>query len=288
MSCIMRHWLRSIAGLVIFSVLLCACDTDKKAGSSSLSVFAGSVVQLALPEIAQLYEKRTGTKVDLFYGSSGSILSQIQLGTPCDVYIPGSEDFMIKAQRAGLVDNETTSPLVYLLPAICVKPENPKNIHSLADLARPGIRVGIARPEQVCVGLYAVELLEANGLLKSVLPNIVVTTDSCANTAAAIALSDLDAVIGWRDFQNWNPERIQSVFIGNGERAPRVCPVSAAVVRSSKNRQKAFEFMKFLCGPQARDILRRHGYITENDEILKLAPGARSGGEYHLPADFKI
>ena len=58
----------------------------------------------------------------------------------------------------------------YLVPAILVPAGNPGNIQTLADLAKPGVEIGIGNPETVCVGLYAYEILEYNGLLEAVEP----------------------------------------------------------------------------------------------------------------------
>ena len=77
-----------------------------------------------------------------------------------DIYFPGSSDFMELAKRDGIVFPETESKVVYLVPAINVQKGNPKDIKTLKDLTRHGIRIAIANPESVCVGIYAVEIIE--------------------------------------------------------------------------------------------------------------------------------
>ncbi len=276
--------------ILLFSGLVClmfSCGSQESARqTASISVFAGSAVQLPLKEIAEKFRQQEGVQVDLLFGSSGFMLSQMRLTSMGDVYMPGSMDFMLKAKQENLVDPGSISTVAYLIPAINVKSGNPKKIFSLADLSRPGIRVGIARPEHVCVGLYAVELLEANGLLKSVLPNIVVTTESCAKTASAIALSDLDAVIGWRVFQYWSPERIESVLIKDKETVPRIGVIPIALTSMAKDITLAKKFIDFTCGGDARALFRKWGYITDESRVRQLAPNACIGGEFQLPADW--
>jgi molybdate transport system substrate-binding protein len=80
-----------------------------------------------------------------------------------------------------------------------VQTGNPKNISTLADLAKPGLKLAIANPESVCVGLYAVEIIEKDmsaAEKTAFRANLLNYTDSCDKTATAIALKQVDAVIG--------------------------------------------------------------------------------------------
>jgi molybdate transport system substrate-binding protein len=58
--------------------------------------------------------------VDVVFGGSGFVLSQMKLARRGDVYFPGSSDFMEKAKRDGLVFPETERIVAYLIPAINV------------------------------------------------------------------------------------------------------------------------------------------------------------------------
>jgi molybdate transport system substrate-binding protein len=269
-------------------VLQAACTSQQKIQKPpTLTVFAGSASQPVLQELAREYRKQTGNDVELIFGGSGFVLSQMQLVGRGDIYMPGSSDFMEKAVQAGLVDKETICTVAYLVPAINVKPGNPENIKSLADLSRPGLRIGIARPEQVCLGLYAIELFEHNELLESVIPNIVATFESCAKTASAIAIMDLDAVIGWREFQSWEPQRIESVLIHHPEMVPRVGAIPIAVTTLTKDPALAKTFIDFVCSTQGKEFFQKSGYLTSEPKVLKFAPHARIGGEYNLPSSWK-
>jgi molybdate transport system substrate-binding protein len=138
----------------------------------------------------------------------------------------------------------------------------------------------------VCLGLYAVELLEANSLLKAVLPNIVVTTESCAKIASAIALTDLDAVIGWREFAHWDPERIEIVMLTGDETIPRIGVIPIALTTMAADPVLAQRFISFVCSPAGIRVFEKWGYITDKSQVVKLAPEAKIGGTYLLPPDW--
>ncbi len=101
----------------------------------------------------------------------------------------------------------------YLIPAIITPKGNPKDIRTLQDLGKDGIKVGIGNPDTVCMGLYAIELLEKNNLLKQVMRNVVVYGGSCSKTANLAALNKVDAIVGWRVLHFWNPDKMDFIPI---------------------------------------------------------------------------
>ena len=251
-----------------------ACATE-------LTVFAGSASLPPLEEAAKLYKDQTGINVILHFGGSGIMLNQIRLTGAGDIYIPGSPDFMIKARHLNLVE-PLEIIIAYLFPAIVVPEGNPAGIRGLRDLSRPGLRIGIADPEGVCVGLYAVELLIYNHLLEAVSPNLVGMVESCAKTASLVSMGQVDAVLGWREFRGWN-SALSEIFLPAPEEVPRIAYIPAAIVASSRQKPAARAFIDFLSGPYGRSIFERWGYITSEKEIRFLAPNARIGGEFQLP-----
>ena len=277
--------MRRAAG-VLWAVLVVLAGSGAW-GAAELEVFAGSASKPAAVEAARRFEERTGIRVRFHFGGSGAVLSQMELAGRGDVYFPGSSDFMEVAKRKGLVDPATEVRVVYLLPAINVARGNPKGIRGLEDLARPGVRVGMARPSTVCVGLYGVEALERAGLAERVRPNIVTYAESCSRTAQLVALGLVDAVLGWDVFDDWAPGRIETILYPPRQ-VPRIGYIPAAVARFTDHRDEARRFLAFLTGDEAREIFRRHGYLTSLEEARRLAsPDTPVGGEYPLPASWR-
>lgn len=252
-----------------------------------ISVFAGSASKPALDEAASTFEKQTGIKTYLTYGGSGTVLSQMELSKTGDIYIPGSPDFLAKAESKKITDPTTTKIVAYLVPAINVQAGNPKNIQSLSDLAKPGITVGIGNPTAVCVGLYAIEILDNNHLLTGVYKNIVTQAASCDSTATLISLKSVDAVMGWSVFQAWDPQHIQTVYL-KPEQLPRLAYIPAAISTFSIEKEASAAFINFLTSPTGQEIFKKWGYDVTEAEVLKYAPNAQIGGEYQLPDSYKV
>ncbi len=257
--------------------------------SKELLIFAGSASKPPLDEAARLFEKKKKVKVNIVYGGSGFVLSQMKLTKRGDLYFPGSSDYMQKAIRDGVVYKDSKKIIVYLVPSINVQKGNPKNIKSLKDLTKPGIRVAIANPNGVCVGAYAVEIIEKNFSQKekeAFRKNLVNYTGSCSKTASAISLKQADAVIGWRVFHYWDPDRIQNVPLKPNQ-IVRVGYIPIAISKFTKDKKLAKEFIDFLTSKEGKAVFAKYSYFATPKEAFSwIGEEKRVGGEYIVPKEW--
>ena len=267
----------AIAGLVVMCTLVLTVPVQ----GGTIVGFCGSASKPAMEEAARVFQSETGTAVTLNFSGSGTMLSQLKLSKRGDFYLPAAPTYMDLAVRDGIIDPETVRIVTYLVPVITVPRGNPKHIGTLADLARRGVTVGIGDPRTVCVGLYAIEILEKKGLLEAVGHNIVTHAHSGSSTAALIVMGKVDAIIGWRVFTNWNPEKIETVYLKHDE-IPRLAYYSAGISRTSRNREETGRFIDFLISPAGKEIFSRWDYIATEAEARTYAPHAEVGGDYVL------
>jgi molybdate transport system substrate-binding protein len=261
-------------------LLLVAVPTLSTA-SQPIVVFAGSASQPPLEEAAEAFQTKTGIPVVLHLGGSGAMLNQIRLTGLGDIYIPGSPDYLEKAIKFNLT-TENATIIAYLIPAILVAEGNPLVVENLNDLERENLRIGTADPDGVCVGLYAIEILEVNGLLERVRPNLNGMVESCAKAAAMIPLNLVDVVLGWREFESWNPESMDAILLKPNQ-VPRLAYIPAVELKDAKNPDGAKAFIDYLASREGQNIFRKWGYLTSEAEARQYAPQARIGGIYTLP-----
>jgi len=226
-----------------------------------------------MEEAAEQFERAYEINVELHFGGSGTMLSQMKIAKTGDLYIPGSHDYMLRAIKDDVVDDRTTEILAYLVPAIIVQEGNPKNIQRLEDLAKPSVRVGIGDPDSVCVGEYAVEILKHSNLYEDVKGNIVVYAESCEKTAALVTTGQVDAIIGWSVFERWNPDKVDLVLI-EPDRIPKIACIPGAISAYSKNKVNAQKFLSFLSSEGGQEIFRKYGYLSTIEEAKAYAPVA--------------
>jgi molybdate transport system substrate-binding protein len=227
-----------------------------------LIAFVGSASKPPAVEAKQAFEKANAdVTVDMTFGGSGTLLQQMTLEKTGDIYMPGSDDYMDKAEAKEAVIPETRAIVAYLVPMICVQKGNPKGIEELADLAKPGVTVGLAEPGAVCLGDASAEILENAGLLAAVRKNVITYAKSCEQTQQLVQLGEVDAVIGWDAFQQWAPDKIDVIPIPLKYARPRTIPVAVSVY--STQRGAAQRFVGFLTSVEGKAIFSKHGYSVE-------------------------
>lgn len=226
----------------------------------TLSVFAGAAPKPALDVLAANYEKAHGVKIETTYGGSGSVLTQFSQEHYGDVYVPGSDDFMDKAVAKGAVAKDTRAVLAYLVPVISVVKGNPKNVKGLDDMARKDLRVVIGKPESVCLGAIAQEVLTKQGLWTKVQPRIANYASSCEDVLNNLLLGEADVVLGWDSFARQHPDKVETIALPKGLTNTRNIP--AAVITWSKQAEAAKAFVQYLAAPENRPVWSDNGYTA--------------------------
>jgi molybdate transport system substrate-binding protein len=96
----------------------------------------------------------------------------------------------------------------------------------------------------------------------------------------------VDTVIGWRVFQYWDPERIETIQLKPSE-IIRIGYIPVAISRFTKNRELAQRFIDFLLSEEGRAIFRKYHYFMTPDEAFAWI-GAKKpvGGEYVVPKEW--
>jgi len=85
--------------IAILLVFLAGC-----ASAEEITLAAAADLNYALKDLAARFEKKTGDKVTLSFGSSGNMFSQIQSGAPYDLFFSADEQYPQKLAAAGLMD----------------------------------------------------------------------------------------------------------------------------------------------------------------------------------------
>jgi molybdate transport system substrate-binding protein len=120
----------------------------------------------------------------------------------------------------------------------------------------------------VCVGLYAVEIIESfftSAEKENLKKNLINYTETCEKTATAVSLKMVDAVIGWRVIESWDPERIETIPLKPAE-ILRIGYIPIAISRFTKNRPLAQQFMDFLFSEEGKAIYRKYHYFMSSAE----------------------
>ncbi|NOZ83454.1 MAG: molybdate ABC transporter substrate-binding protein [Epsilonproteobacteria bacterium] len=256
--------------------------------AKTLLIYVGVTSKPPVQKLIAIYHKRTGSEINAVYGGSGTLLSQMILTKKGDIYMPASPDFMKLAERESVVFKGNIKKIAYLVPSLIVPRDNPKNIHSYKDLAKPGIKIVIANPETVPIGVYTAEIIDKS-LNKTerlkIRENIINYAGSAAKTAAAVILHQADAAFEWKVYSYWRPELIKAININKFIR--RISYISAGISSFTKNRKEALRFLNFLSSETSKKMFERYHIMTNLHEVYKsINKKVIAGGSYKLPENW--
>jgi len=258
-----RWGIASAAGLCLLMLAGCAKQQERV----GLMLFCGAGLRDAVEELIDTFETREAVTVQTTFDGSGKLLAQVTALKRGDLFMPGEPFYVQKATEQGLIAEATVDSVCYLIPVIFVRKDNPAGVKALADLARPGVRVGLGDERSCAVGKATIDLLQrARVDLKRVERNVSVRTATVPELATAVQLSLVDAAVIWqataRQFRDkgdivWIPSEVSGAV-----------PVPVAVMKSSTHRAEAERFIEFLKSQPARDIFVRHGYDVERPSVM--------------------
>jgi len=228
-----------------------------KAGerAAALLVHCGAGIRPPMDEIAALYEERTGTRVDLAYKGSGCLLADIEFSRKGDLYMPGESEYMDQAKGKGFV---VESMAVATMETVIITPVGQEKVKSLADLAKPGLKLGLGAAPQTAAGVAAKSILGKAGLWAAAQKNVTMNALNVVELANAVKLGSLDAAVVWD----------ATAHLVQGE--VRVVPVEAkysyktqiplGTLKFSQHANEAQIFLELVASAEGQDIFKRHGY----------------------------
>ncbi len=144
---------------------------------------AAADLQPVLPVIAAVYEKTTGVKIVLSFGSSAALTQQLEHGDPQDVFL--SADYVDPEQlvSAGLTTGGEPTPYARGVLVLWARKDSPAQPLTLESLISPKVtRIAIANDLHAPYGLAATRALASLGLTDKVAAKLVVA-ENIAQTA---------------------------------------------------------------------------------------------------------
>ncbi len=226
--------------------------------SPTLTISVAASMQDAMAAIQPLYE-RQAPDVDLTFnfGSSGSLQRQIEQGAPVDVYISAAPGQMDALEKQDLIDSETRTDLV-VNQLVLITPKAGPEIDTPQDLGLPDIQqIALGEPSSVPAGAYGEQALIRLDLIEDLTPKFVFGKD-VRQVLSYVETGNVDAGIVYQtDALRSNSVRVSFVFPAEVH-DPIVYPM--AVIKESSDPAAAQDFVQFLQGDPAQEILVRFGF----------------------------
>ena len=283
-----RRWPRFLPLLV--SVFF--ATHEARGQGKEILIAAAADLNFAMVELSETFEKQSGIRVSVTYGSSGNFFSQLQNGAPFDLFFSADIEYPKKLVAAGLAEPGTlyeyaVGRIVIWTPAGAKVDVTKQGWNALLD---PSVKkIAIANPEHAPYGRAAVAGLQNAGIYESVKAKLVYGENisqaaqfvQSGNTQAGIVALSLAVSPAMHDGKRWEIPADMHPVLEQG----------AIVLKDAKNKDAAKAFLEFVKSSTGRAILARYGFAfppqqknneSDNAESLKAQRKAR-GATKQMP-----
>ena len=219
-----------------------------------LTISAATSLTDAFTELAKQFRKvNKGVKVRLNFGSSSTLIAQVQSGAPSDIMASADLTNLEKLVAFG---NVVVTPKVFArnTMAIAVKPGNPKSVRSVADLASLPF-IALCGKTVPC-GVYASSVLTRAGVV--ITESKVTRGIDVKATLSAVANGDADAAIVYKTDVSAAKKTVVGIDIPGAQNVKAMYGI--APIRGSKNPANAKAFIDFVLSEQGWQILKLFGF----------------------------
>ncbi|MBC8280001.1 MAG: molybdate ABC transporter substrate-binding protein [Chloroflexi bacterium] len=234
-----------------------------------MRVFAASSLTDAFTSIAREFEvDNPGVALDLDFGGSQRLRSQIEFGAKADLFASADNLQMDALVAADLVFGQ---PVIFTANNLVViaTPDGP--VDAISDLAKPGVRVVLAH-SSVPAGGYSRQMLinlaedSALGLgpvfKDQVLANLVSEEPNVRFVAQKVALQEVDAGIVYQTdvAAAEKTANIDVILIRQSANVKAQYPI--AVIRDTPDPGLAQSFLQFVLSDRGQRLLIKHGFTA--------------------------
>lgn len=264
----MRRSLAAASALAALALLLAACggsddstsdDATNASATEAESSGGGRLIVLgasSLTEAVTRYgEEFEAADVKPSFAGSDELAAQIQQGAKADVFASADTDYPAELFEAGLVEK----PVVFAANELVIAVPEGSDVHSLADLAKPGVKLVIGDPS-VPVGSYTRTVLDRLPAAEreAIMANVRSEETEVSSVLAKIEQGAADAgfvyVTDEKGAEGLEPVKVPT------DLQPEVA-YAAAVVSSSDDKPAAEEFLRGLVSGTGQEDLREAGFL---------------------------
>ena len=244
---------------VIFLVAGCHKSSNPPAPEAKLRILCGSSMAAPVQELAAAFTAAHPGQIEFDLGGSETLLPKILIGARGDVFVC-HDPFEEKLQAARRWTR--TVAVGFLEPVVAVRPGNPKQIRALADLAQPGLKIGIGDPQYSTCGELFLKALRERGQYEAVMKNVALQARTHAEIANGLVVGPLDAVVVWNFVIALYPGKLQPLPTGIKYPATRVTVLGLS---TSGNPALRDAFLDWCRQPLVQETFRRYGYLRDQD-----------------------
>ena len=253
----------SLALTLAAALFLSACASKPK--DVELHIFAAASMTETMDQIIEDYKTQApNVAIVPTYDSSGTLLTQIQEGADCDLFLSAAQKQMDALEEAGSLLDGTRVDLLENKVVLAVPEGNPKGIEDfgqLADLLRAGGVLLAIGNSGVPVGQYTQKIFAYYGLDESALSTCLTYSSNVKEAATQTSEGTVDGGIIYAT--DAASAGLTVVDIASAEMCGQAV-YPAAVLAGSRHPDEAKAFLSYLQTEDAAKVFESVGFTALN------------------------
>jgi molybdate transport system substrate-binding protein len=253
-----------------FLLIAVICLTSVFAGAQEIVVAAAADLSSVFPQVVSRFEKETGRKVRVNFGSSGNFLLQIENGAPIDIFFSADVQYPKRLESEGLTQPGTlyhyaVGKLVLFVPA-----GSSLNLsQGLRALQSPQVkRIALANPQHAPYGRAAVEALKREGLYDSLQTKFVMG-ENISQAAQFVQSGNADAGLIALSLALSPTMKSAGRFVEVPAADYAPLEQAAVILKSSHDKATAALLLDFLRKPEIVSLLSQYGFTAPRNVPAK-------------------
>ncbi len=247
--------------LLILVVSITSCGKQ----SEELTISAAISLQAPLDEIKLNYEKEfPNEKVNISYGGSGTLRSQIENGAPTDIFFSANTTDMDKLIEKEFVKKE--SVIIPLTNTLVLIANNDIKLNTINDLKSFDVKtIATTDPNTAAVGEYTIQALNYYGILDSVVQKFVYAQNVSA-CISWVESGNADTAFVYKSDVHSN----KNLYIVEELLPEATDPInySVGITYSSQKDETAQKFIEYVTSEKSNEVFASYGF-TPNSVAAK-------------------
>ncbi|MBI2421684.1 MAG: molybdate ABC transporter substrate-binding protein [Candidatus Hydrogenedentes bacterium] len=133
---------------------------------AALMMYCAAGMTKPVEEIVAQYKAEYGVEVQLQFGGSGTLLSNIEVAQQGDLFLAADATYIDIAREKELLDE--SMEIARLRPVLVVAKGNPHQVKSPQDLLSGALRISLANPDAASVGKVTKDLFTKLGMWEKI------------------------------------------------------------------------------------------------------------------------
>lgn len=248
--------MRELAALALLGAVLAGCGDDEPGsgdGGGTVTVFAAASLTDVFTDLGDAFaDTHPGVSVELAFGPSSGVVTQITEGAPADVVATAATATMADLVEADAVAG-APRPFATNALELAVPPGNPGAVEGLDDLADEDLVVGLCAEEVPC-GSLARQALAAAG----VEPAVDTDEPDVRALLTKVAAGEVDVGVVYRTDVVAAGAAVEGIEIAAEDDLVATYPI--APVADAANPDGARAFIDFVLSDQGQATLAEAGF----------------------------